>query len=168
MAGQEDSDKAADHAASIRAARANDPLDDVTGDQGKPVLGPNPQAAGDARMAEEAHLQSLTDGQEAAIIASEAREEELSEQLARIEKEREHRTTADTDSPIPYKTRYHIHRGGQGLFTVMRTVNEGCDDYEDDGPLEYYTDNVCVCSSPFTALHIAKALETLHPDGNIT
>lgn len=94
-----------------------------------------------------------------AIAASQKREMELADQLAQVE----------GHSPVTHVpvTRYQLQRGGNGLFTVMRRVDEDCADYEPDSPLEEYYENVCVCSSPFVALHIAQALETLHPKGDI-
>lgn len=128
-----------------------DPYADVTGDQ-------NP-------------AQTEKD-QADAIAISEKREQELRHQLAEVEQARDERMTPDTDKGYTPITRYHIHRGGQGLFTVMRTVTPDCDDWEvtgsegKPGPSVYF-DNVCVCSSPFTALYVARALEANHPDGNI-
>lgn len=64
-------------------------------------------------------------------------------------------------------TRYQLQRGASGTFTVQRRVTEGVDDWEDHGIPEYW-DTMAICTSPYAALNIAKALQELHPDGNIT
>lgn len=76
----------------------------------------------------------------------------------------------DCDTGFPVSAipqRYQLQRGAAGTFSVQRKVNEGVEDWEDHGIPEYW-DTICICSSPYAALHIAKALQELHPDGNIT
>ena len=119
-------------------------LDDVTGDQGKP-----------------SHIDPSTG---LPYVADDA------------ERARMHRMTPDTPTaevPAPViLTRYHIHKGGQGIFSVQRTVDPSCDDWVHEGSEgkpgpNQYSENVCLCSSPFTALYVAQALEEKYPDGNI-
>ena len=133
-------------------AEQHNPLDDVTGDQGKP-----------------SHIDPET-GEP--YLGKPAYSNELQDKL--VEQAREHRMTPDTaEVPAPViLTRYHIHKGGQGIFSVQRTVDPSCDDWVHEGSEgkpgpNQYSENVCLCSSPFTALYVAKALEEKYPDGNI-
>lgn len=133
----------------------HNPLDDVTGDQNNPHVDPS------TGLPYTAELGELGPEEKAGIAYG-------------IEQAREHRMTPDTaEVPAPViLTRYHIHKGGQGIFSVQRTVDPSCDDWVQEGSEgkpgpNQYSENVCLCSSPFTALYIAKALEEKYPDGNI-